>query len=326
MEQETNCGIYQIRNLVNNKKYIGQSVDILDRNRHEINQFRKNTFHNQHLQNSFNKYGEENFEFTILVDNCKESELDDLEIANILLHDATDPDCGYNKTEGGKCVRPNDETREKMSKSQKKRFEDPNERAKCGTKGKDHPNYGKSLSEELIQKISEGNKGKIISEETRKKQSEAQTKRYEDPNERLKRSETQKKLWEDPIYSMNYTDKINEYWEDPNNKLKQSKAQRKRFEDPNERLKASEASKKVWEKHEVKLKQSKSQKKRFEDPNERLKASEANKIDLEFWRIRLCKIGFKKNKEETQEYLGVCAKVIDRVCKENVGTTWRYIK
>lgn len=59
-------GIYQIKNLINNKIYIGQSTNILSRwNSHKSN-------YNSHMESSpllyaaFNKYGVENFEFTIL--------------------------------------------------------------------------------------------------------------------------------------------------------------------------------------------------------------------------------------------------------------------
>ena len=51
------CGIYKIQNLINNKVYIGQSVNIKSRWHSENNR----KCHNRHLKSAFKKYGIENF-------------------------------------------------------------------------------------------------------------------------------------------------------------------------------------------------------------------------------------------------------------------------
>lgn len=56
-----------------------------------------------------------------------------------------------------------EEQRQKIATSARNRYKNP----------KNNPMYGKIVSEETRQKISEGNKGKIVSEETRQKQSKA---------------------------------------------------------------------------------------------------------------------------------------------------------
>jgi len=62
-------GIYIIKNKLNNKIYIGSAVDIVDRwRRHKI-LLQKNKHHSPILQNSWNKYGKENFDF-IIVEEC----------------------------------------------------------------------------------------------------------------------------------------------------------------------------------------------------------------------------------------------------------------
>jgi group I intron endonuclease len=61
-----NCGIYIIKNLVNNKIYIGSSVNIGNRFNQHKNSLRKNKHHNKYLQKSWNKHGEENFEFIVI--------------------------------------------------------------------------------------------------------------------------------------------------------------------------------------------------------------------------------------------------------------------
>jgi group I intron endonuclease len=58
-------GIYSIINKVNGKKYYGGSVDIQKRWNHHKNQLKKQKHPNIILQNSWNKYGENNFEFKI---------------------------------------------------------------------------------------------------------------------------------------------------------------------------------------------------------------------------------------------------------------------
>lgn len=60
-------GIYTITNKVTGKLYIGESLDIYRRwHKEHISKLRKKQHYNKGLQNDFNKYGEENFEFEIL--------------------------------------------------------------------------------------------------------------------------------------------------------------------------------------------------------------------------------------------------------------------
>lgn len=60
--------IYQIKNLVNNKIYIGstQKENSYARKSEHFCKLKSNTHNNKHLQSSFNKYGEENFLYEIL--------------------------------------------------------------------------------------------------------------------------------------------------------------------------------------------------------------------------------------------------------------------
>ncbi len=67
-------GIYSITNIINNKQYIGSSIDMYNRLYQHRNKLRKNTHQNQYLQNSYNKYTESNFKITIL-EFCKKEEL-----------------------------------------------------------------------------------------------------------------------------------------------------------------------------------------------------------------------------------------------------------
>ena len=60
------CGIYQIINLVNGKRYIGSSKDLYYRLSKHIWDLNRNSHVNNHLQNSWSKYGKDSFEVTIL--------------------------------------------------------------------------------------------------------------------------------------------------------------------------------------------------------------------------------------------------------------------
>ena len=60
-------GIYKITNTINNKVYIGQSIDIAKRWReHKRRAFVQNKEYNKYLYNAFRKYGLENFSFEVI--------------------------------------------------------------------------------------------------------------------------------------------------------------------------------------------------------------------------------------------------------------------
>lgn len=59
-------GVYYIKNKVNNKIYVGSSKDITLRKVQHFSELRGGYHQNIHLQRSYDKYGESNFEFGIL--------------------------------------------------------------------------------------------------------------------------------------------------------------------------------------------------------------------------------------------------------------------
>lgn len=114
------CGIYMIKNILNNKVYIGKSVNIIRRWRKHKSDLNNNKHNNHHLQYSWNKYGSEYFDFSI-IEECLEDELNNREIYYIQLYNAYNDLYGYNMTFGGEGCIPTDETRMKMSESAKHR-------------------------------------------------------------------------------------------------------------------------------------------------------------------------------------------------------------
>lgn len=60
-------GIYEIRNTNNGKRYIGSAVNLGRRKRQHFYDLRHNRQRNRHLQNSYNKHGEDAFVYKPLV-------------------------------------------------------------------------------------------------------------------------------------------------------------------------------------------------------------------------------------------------------------------
>jgi group I intron endonuclease len=84
-------GIYQIRNLVNGKRYVGSAVNIRARWASHRYYLRSGKHHSDHLQSAWNKYGEDSFEFSV-VEFCAREEL----LAREQFH--IDCGCDYNKS------------------------------------------------------------------------------------------------------------------------------------------------------------------------------------------------------------------------------------
>lgn len=112
MKKEKICGIYSIVNNCNNKMYIGQSYDIYNRWITHKAELRHNRHHNNKLQNAWNKYGEENFKFEIIL-KCSIDDLDKYEQEYIKKYNTYYE--GYNLDFGGtNKVRWTDEMRKNL--------------------------------------------------------------------------------------------------------------------------------------------------------------------------------------------------------------------
>lgn len=127
-------------NKINGKKYIGITCQTLNQRFRNGEGYKSSI----HFYNAIKKYGWENFEHHVLYDGLSEAEAKDKEIELIKEYDTRNPDKGYNMTPGGE-----------------------------GYSGPDNPIFGKHLTDEHKQKISERLKNRIVSDETRKKRSES---------------------------------------------------------------------------------------------------------------------------------------------------------
>lgn len=72
--EKTKAGILLIRNLHNGKEFIGYSFDVTNSLKEHEELLENDNHWNQHLQNSYNLYGGENFSFSV-VTYCDEDEL-----------------------------------------------------------------------------------------------------------------------------------------------------------------------------------------------------------------------------------------------------------
>lgn len=87
------AGIYKIINLVNNKIYIGSAVNFNKRKNNHKSKLLMNKHHSKKLQNAWNKYGFENFEFEI-IEECEKEKLIEREQYYIDLYNSFNE--GYN--------------------------------------------------------------------------------------------------------------------------------------------------------------------------------------------------------------------------------------
>ena len=192
-------GIYKIKNKINGKVYIGKSINIKRRWIQHRGHFNKNNKRKSYFERSWIKYGEDNFEFSIIEIIENNNLLNDREKYWITYYKSNNPKYEYNVSKGGdgRSAPCSEETKQNISKALKGKMagekhplygkhhsKEAKEKMSIAQTGKhlteetkrkiSNANTGKHHTEETKRKISEGNKGKIVSEESKKKMSEAQ--------------------------------------------------------------------------------------------------------------------------------------------------------
>jgi len=164
-------GIYLIKNIINNKVYIGSAINIDRRWKQHKSLLKEGKHHSEHLQSAWDKYGEQSFTFDLLEEVTNPQDLLEHEQVYLDYYKSYEGDRGYNicKVAGSKLgLLHSEETKLKMSESAKGRIFSEETKRKISEASK-----GRIFSEEHKKKLSEANKGHIVSEETRQKMSEA---------------------------------------------------------------------------------------------------------------------------------------------------------
>jgi len=101
--------IYLIKNLINNKAYIGQSIRVKYRLSEHIQNVKNKK--NCILYNAINKYGLKNFEFNIIDFANNIDSLNEKEIQYIQQYNSNNRKFGYNIEEGGRNAKASIETK-----------------------------------------------------------------------------------------------------------------------------------------------------------------------------------------------------------------------
>jgi group I intron endonuclease len=174
MKKKDYAGIYIIKNLINNKVYVGSSFTLRSRKSKHFSDLKNHTHDNKHLQASYDKYGKEFFEFKVLC--YVELDLEYLlylENEAIKIYDATNKEKGYN-------IRKNASS-----------------------------NWGIKFSEEARSNMSKARIGMKLSEETKRKLSEIHKNRTYASGWKMKK-ETKEKLSYANGGSNNYSAKLTE--------------------------------------------------------------------------------------------------------------------
>lgn len=182
-------GIYEIKNMLNNKRYIGSSKNIENRTITHIAQLEEQKHHSIKLQRSWNKYGQGSFIFNI-IELCESSNLIEREQFYIDLYNSYNK--GYNclplarsslgykftleqkeklsSIRKGKKRKPcSKETKENISKANKGKKRNPHSKETKRKISAAHKLSGHSISEEARELARKQNLGKSVSQETKNK-------------------------------------------------------------------------------------------------------------------------------------------------------------
>jgi group I intron endonuclease len=138
-------GIYKITNLINRKVYIGQSDNLLRRERQHFYLLENNKHRNDHLQRAYDKYGKNNFIFECIEET---KDLDNREIHWINEYGGINSKLNYNLKDP-LTNEYSDYTRVKKSKS---------------IIGKENPNYGRFWCQEQKDEASKKRIGVTLEE------------------------------------------------------------------------------------------------------------------------------------------------------------------
>jgi group I intron endonuclease len=157
IKDKDKSGIYIIRNLINGKIYIGKAKCIYKRIRQHITSLNRKvkSHENDHFINSWHKYGRESFAYSVLEYLPLIEELiSQKEIEYIDYYQSLNPKKGYNKRyDSSTGLIVSQDTRNKCSISQIKRFKNPEERIKLGLKSKEFWANNPEILEQMANKV-----------------------------------------------------------------------------------------------------------------------------------------------------------------------------
>ena len=146
--------IYLLRNIINNKIYVGQAKNFYNR----MTKYRLGYEKNRVIGKALEEYGLENFEVSILEKNLEIKDLDKYEQYWMDFYESYNENIGYNickKAHSTQGYKHTEESKKKMSEI-KKAFFKANPNFLCG---ENNPMYGKHPSQETRDKMSKSRLG-----------------------------------------------------------------------------------------------------------------------------------------------------------------------
>ena len=232
----------------NGKVYIGLTTTSLEQRQTEHNNSAKYG-DPRHVYNALRKHNMvDNFELIEIDTADTKEELNEKEMEYIRLYRSFEREYGYNRTIGGEGTNGyvyTEKDRQKMSKSQKKRMENLEEKEKMAESVRNFWNG----NEEAKQKHSIMKKEQYSNVEWRKLQSERIKKSYkENPELAILQRKRMKEMHEKrPEIAIQHSYRMKKRFEDPEVRQKNIEAQKKHYEDnPEARQKRSEQKKEYY--------------------------------------------------------------------------------
>jgi group I intron endonuclease len=197
-------GVYRID--IDRFFYYGSAASsFINRRSGHLNKLRKNDHANRHMQNAWNKYGEQSFRFSI-VEECEPQRCLEVEQRYIAQFFGAENCMNLSPTAQNTLgVKYSEESRRKLSECHSKRVMKDSTRKLHSERMKSfkHSDEGKAkiaasnrrrkLSDESKRKIGEKNKGRVMSAESRKKMSIAKRGRRKSPETRARMVEAQRR-------------------------------------------------------------------------------------------------------------------------------------
>lgn len=177
--------IYCIKNIINNKEYVGLTTRPLKERwkQHIYESNKQDSWEwNTPLGNAIKKYGKDSFQVFVLEHCISIDEMKQKEIQLIKERKSLASETGYNLTLGGDGrlgYKLSEETKRKIGQGNlgKIMSVDAREKMSVAAKkrcvGKLSPMDGKKHTDDALKKISQSSKGRIFSEESRRKKSES---------------------------------------------------------------------------------------------------------------------------------------------------------
>jgi group I intron endonuclease len=256
-EHMLKIGVYQIRNLISGKRYIGStSVSFQRRWGQHLSLLEKSIHYCKYLQHSWNKHGAESFAFEILevVDDpelviAREQAWIDTYIETGELYN-TSPTAG--STRGR---RFSDESKAKIGAANRAFYNTPE---------------GKAVSKNRMRRI-------LDTGQWRESHKRGQAKRWENPENHLKASEAHRKLNEDPERRAAMSARMKRHWTDPQHRERLLAHNRRIATDPELKAKKKATMDLLWNNPEHIQKHAEGQRRRFSTDEGKMQASQARR-------------------------------------------------